>query len=130
MEREVRMLDVVRYERLEGFIGLLKAADKKTPVYVDVVRSQSESGLLTMKISFMMIQDGFLHQCFFSEDMPVFRFVDESVFNVLSEPVRKQALDDYHLGIERYEAEVKAEYDAAADVIRQEGFTVVEGVVQ
>jgi acyl-CoA thioesterase len=126
------MLDIIKYENLEDFIGLLKAAvDKKTPVYVDVVRLKHDDDVMTMKISFMVIHNGFLHQCFFSEGMPELRLVPESVFDVLStEKLRMDALADYQKSVETYDENVKKEYGAAEDLIKEQGFPVVMGVVQ
>jgi hypothetical protein len=126
------MLDSIKYERLEDFLCLLKAADsKKTHVYVDVIRLTGEDNVMTMKISFMIIREGFLHQCIFGDNMPEMLLVPEGVFSVLStEKLRKDALNDYHRSLQVYDDSVKAEYQKAEDLIRDLGYMVVMGVVQ
>jgi hypothetical protein len=63
--------------------------------------------------------------------MPELRLVPESVFDVLStEKLRMDALADYQKSVETYDGNVKKEYGDAEDLIKEQGFPVVMGVVQ
>jgi len=122
----------IKYERLEDFLGLLKATEnKKTPVYVDVIRLSREDGFMTMKVSFMIIKDGCLHQCFYADDMPEMYLLSKEIFNRFSsEKLRNDTFADYQKTLDSFDVSVHGEYQKAEDIIKGLGFPVVMGVVQ
>lgn len=126
------MLDTIKYEKLEDYLSLLKATEnKKTPVYVDVIRLSREDGFMTMKVSFMVIKDGFLHQCMYADDMPEMYLLSKEIFSRFSsEKLRNDTFTDYQRTLDAFDLAVHGEYQKAEEIIKGLGFPVVMGVVQ
>lgn len=125
-------MDMIKYEKLEDWMGLLKASDKETIVYVDILHVKPTENLRSINIIFQMIVENRVHVCVIDEDMPEVTIVPEWVFTVLSdEKLRKAALENYHKNLGVYDALVKTEYEKAVGIVEKEGYeNVVMGVIQ
>lgn len=124
-------MDMIKYERFEDWMGLLKAGDKKTKVYVDVVRVKPSENTVSMNVLFQVISDGCVHSCVVFEGMPEVTIVPEWVFSVLStEKLQKEALEDYRKTLDWYDQRVHEEYKKAEDIIKGMGYAVVMGLIQ
>ena len=125
-------MDMIKYERFEDWMSLLRLVDKTKTVYVNVVRTKQSENIISMNIVFQVIHDELIHSCVVSEGMPETMIVPEWVFSVLStEKLQLEALADYRKTLEVYDARVHEEYKKAEDVIKGMGYSnIIMGLVQ
>ena len=133
MEKNGDIMDMIKYEKFEEWLSILKAADKKTTtIYIDVIRVKPTETRISMNIIFQIRLDNLIHSCIITEEMPELTIVPDWVFSVLStEKLRNDALADYHHQLDEYDRIVHDEYQKACDIIKNLGYTnIIMGLIQ
>ena len=125
-------MDLVKYEKFEDWLTVLKATDKQTIVYVDIIHVKPNETMRSINILFQVEKDGKVHSCVVDEEMPGVTVVPAWVFDVLStEKLRAEALADYNHTLDAYDVLVDAEYKKACGIIKNQGYqNVVMGLIQ
>lgn len=128
-------MTTIKYENFEDWMSLLKASDKekKTVVYIDVIRTKPSEDNITMSVLFQFIgQNGMINSCNVSDDMPYCVLVPEWVFSMLSsEKVQKEEYEFYRLSIDLFDKHLHEEYEKAVSIIKGAGFNnIIMGLVQ
>jgi len=123
----------IRFEKWEDMKALLAELPKEKLICLDVVRVKPAENIVSAEIWFQVNIDDELYKYHHVDDMPSVIIVPSWFFQAIGgkDPdLRKDAVDDYNLGLKEFEDKVKEEYKKAEELVKGMGFKVIMALIQ
>jgi hypothetical protein len=123
----------IRFEKWEDMKAMLNDLNKEKIVCLDVIRVKPAENIVSAEIWFQVNIEGELYTYHHVDDMPSLVLVPSWFFQAIgtNDPeLRKDAVDDYNLGLKEFEDKIKLEYTKAEDLLKGMGFKVIMALIQ